>query len=264
MPRIKLIACDLDGTLLLNGTQQLRPETCGLIRRLMVEKGLLFCAASGRQYASLLRLFAPVRDEIGYVCENGCISYFHGQRIHKDLMERELGQDLLKAIMAADGAEALLTGEKTHYIQPKKMDYFYHMRDVVRNDVTLVPDILDTPEDYMKVSFFEKGGLHDVDWWIEHFGSRCTVVAGQGEWLDMMPPGVNKGTGLSHLLEYLGIAPEEVMAIGDNNNDREMLEMVGIPAAVESAIPSIRALAKAETDTVEHLFERILSNDFLL
>ena len=264
MQNIRLIACDLDGTLLLNGAQQLRPETCGLIRRLMDEKGLLFCAASGRQYANLQRLFAPIKDRIGYVCENGCISYVHGQRIHKELMQRDLGQDLLKAVMMTDGAEALLTGEKTHYIQPKNMAYYYHMRDVVRNDVTLVPDILDTPEEYMKVSLYEKGGLHDVDWWTERFGSRCTVVTGQGEWLDMMPPGVNKGTGLKKLLDFLNIKPEEVIAIGDNDNDLEMLEMVGLPAAVQTAKPAVLETAKITTDTVEHLFEKILADDRFL
>ena len=261
MSAIKLIACDLDGTLLLNGAQQLRPETCGLIKRLMDEKGLLFCPASGRQYANLQRLFAPIKDEIPYLCENGCISYYHGQRIHKDLMDWELGQELLKAIMETGSAEALLSGENTHYIQPKDMNYYYHMRDVVKNDVTLVPDILDTPEEYMTVSFFEKEGLHDVDRWQERFGSRCTVVTGQRQWLDMMPLGVNKGTGLRHLLDYLKIAPEEVMAIGDNDNDLEMLEMVGFPIAVESAKPAIRQIAKFTTDTVEHLFEKILSGD---
>jgi hypothetical protein len=264
MQNIRLIACDLDGTLLLNGAQQLRPETCGLIRRLMDEKGLLFCAASGRQYANLQRLFAPIKDRIVYVCENGCISYVRGKRIHKELMQRDLGQDLLKAVMMTDGAEALLSGEKTHYIQPKNMAYYYHMCDVVRNDVTLVPDILDTPEEYMKVSLYEKGGLHDVDWWTERFSSRCTVVTGQGEWLDMMPLGVNKGTGLKKLLDFLNIRPEEVMAIGDNDNDLEMLEMAGLPAAVQTAKPAVLGMAKITTDTVEHLFEKILADDRFL
>lgn len=258
MNPIRLIACDLDGTLLLNGAQKLQPETCSLIKRLMEEKGILFCAASGRQYANLRRLFAPIRDEIAYVCENGCLSYYRGVRIHKERMERALGQDLLRAIMETDGAEALLTGEEVHYLQPKDMSYYYHMRDVVRNDVVIVPDILDTAEDYMKVSLYEKGGLHDVSLWQERFGYRCTVVTGGGEWLDMMPVGVNKATGLLKLLDYLNIPPAECMAIGDNDNDREMLELVGYPAAVNSAKPEIRAIAKTETDTVEHLFERML------
>ena len=91
--------------------------------------------------------------------------------------------------------------------------------------------------------------------------SEKTVVPGQLTWLDMMPKGVNKASGLSHILDYLHITPEECMAIGDNDNDREMLELVGFPAAVHSAKPSIRALAQLETDTVEHLFERILNDD---
>ena len=94
MEHIKLIACDLDGTLLLNGAQQLRPETCGLIARLMDEKGLFFCAASGRQYANLQRLFAPVKERIGYVCENGCLSYYQEKRIHRNMMDHELGKDI--------------------------------------------------------------------------------------------------------------------------------------------------------------------------
>ena len=97
--------------------------------------------------------------------------------------------------------------------------------------------------------------------WQQTFGSRCTVVAGQGEWLDMMPRGVNKGTGLLPILAHLGIDPSECMAIGDNDNDREMLELVGFPVTVKSAKPSIRAMAKLETDTVEHLLERMLNGE---
>ena len=256
---IRLIACDLDGTLLLNGAQRLQPDTCGLIRRLYAEKGIRFCAASGRQYANLKRLFEPVQDEIYYLCENGCLCYADGKRIHKEIMDQDLARELVRDIMETEGAEILVSGENIHYLQPKDMSYFYHMRDVVRNDVTIVPDILHIPEPYLKVSFYEKGGLHKVSEWQEKFGNRCTVVPGQSEWLDMMPQGVNKASGLSHILRYLDIKPEECMAIGDNDNDREMLEMAGLPAAVQSAKPSIRELAEIETDTVEHLFERILA-----
>ena len=69
---IKLIACDLDGTLLLNGAQELRPETSDLILKLR-KQGRLFVAASGRQYPNLRRLFEPVEDEIAYICENGAL-----------------------------------------------------------------------------------------------------------------------------------------------------------------------------------------------
>ncbi len=260
MEKLKLIACDLDGTLLLNNAQSLQPDTCLLIRRLL-QKGILFFAASGRQYTNLQRLFAPIRQEIGYLCENGCVSFYQGKQLHKERMEHGLGQDLIKAIQMTDGAEVLVSGVMECYVQPKDMSFYYHMRDIVKNDVTLVPDILNTEEEYMKVSAFEKDGLQNDAYWRERFGSRCTVVTGGSAWLDMMPLHVNKASALARILDTLGISPKECMAIGDNDNDREMLEMVGFPAAVTSAKSHIRALARYETDTVEHLFQNILSGN---
>lgn len=259
MKKIKLIACDLDGTLLLNGAQQLQPETCTLIARLMDEKGILFCAASGRQYANLQRLFAPVKERISYLCENGCLCYCFGKCIHREQMETDLAREIIQMIREEGSAEILVSGEKIHYVQPKDISFYHHMHNVVKNDVTIVPDLMEIPEPYLKISLFERGGLYDTEKWQRIFGSRCTVVAGQGEWLDMMPRGVNKGAGLLPILAHLGIDPSECMAIGDNDNDREMLELVGFPAAVKSAKASIRALAKLATDTVEHLFEKLLN-----
>lgn len=258
MSELKLIACDLDGTLLLNGAQSLKEDTCGLIRELL-ERGILFFAASGRQYTNLQRLFWPIREEIGYLCENGCVSFYQGRQLHRESMDRALGQELIRAIQQKEGAEVLISGVMESYVQPKNMQYYYHLRDVVKNDVTLVPDILGTKEEYMKISVYEEGGVRDEAYWQESFGSRCTVVTGGNDWLDMMPLHVNKASALARILAELHIAPEECMAIGDNDNDREMLELVGFPAAVRSAKKEIRALAKYETDTVEQLFREILA-----
>lgn len=260
MAEIKLIACDLDGTLLLNGAQSLRPDTCNLIERIL-GSGILFFAASGRQYTNLQRLFWPVREKIGYLCENGCVSFYQNRQLHKERMDRGLGQELIRAVQQRDGAEVLVSGVMESYIQPKDMSFYYHMRDVVKNDVALVPDILHTSEEYMKISVYEAGGVKDEQYWKDRFGARCTVVTGGNDWLDMMPLHVNKAAALARILAYLGISPEDCMAIGDNDNDREMLELAGHPAAVKSAKPEIRALARYETDTVEHLLWKIISRE---
>ena len=70
---IRLVTCDIDGTLLHGEETSIDTETLEEIRRLR-EKGILFCPASGRQYHSLRRLFAPVQDEIAYICEDKAIS----------------------------------------------------------------------------------------------------------------------------------------------------------------------------------------------
>ena len=67
---IRLIASDVDGTLIKDSTPDLYPEMVEAIKKLK-ERGILFCAASGRQYESLQNVFRDVAGEIAYIAENG-------------------------------------------------------------------------------------------------------------------------------------------------------------------------------------------------
>ncbi|MCR4819428.1 MAG: HAD family hydrolase [Fretibacterium sp.] len=258
MPKIKLIASDIDGTMLLEGGTSLSPEIFDYIQRLR-ERGILFFAASGRPYGNLQRLFAPVKEQIGYLCENGCFSFYHDRLLHRERMDRELGQDIIRAVLQKDGAEVMVAGLMKEYIQPKDPDFYHYLNDVVDYDVEVVPDLLNIGEEYMKVSIYEKEGVGDGRYWRDLFGSRCAVVTSGRIWMDTMPHSVNKGSALARVLRELDISPQECLAIGDNENDREMLKLVGYPASVQSAKPAIRAIARLETDTVGHLFQKILS-----
>lgn len=256
---IKLIASDLDGTLLLEGAQSLGKEACGLIHRLYREKGIIFVSASGRQYDNQRRLFAPVADEIAYICENGCLSFLEGEMLHRECMDRQLGQEIMKDILSREGEEVLLSGVHTSYLMPKEASYVSHMRDVVGNNVTVVKDILDTREPYFKISVYAREGVAAcADYWKQTYGDRVHVVTSGNAWLDMMPKQVSKRTGLEKILERLGIAPEECMAFGDNFNDWEMLTYVGRPVTMDTAVPGVYELTGEHTDTVEHSLERIL------
>ena len=65
---VKLIASDLDGTILRKGAQSVEPSTIKVIEQL-VNKGMYFAPASGRQIVSLKRLFEPVSDKLVYIAE---------------------------------------------------------------------------------------------------------------------------------------------------------------------------------------------------
>ena len=67
------------------------------------------------------------------------------------------------------------------------------------------------------------------------------IAASHWSNLEIIQPGVNKGTGLARLAAHYGIEREEVMAFGDHWNDAEMLEWAGESFAMENAIPEIRA-----------------------
>ena len=86
---VKLIASDLDGTLLQNGAHDVNPIVFDQIRTLK-EHGIMFAAASGRQYLNLRRLFTPVQDDIAYIAENGSLCIYNEETISKGVIEQDL------------------------------------------------------------------------------------------------------------------------------------------------------------------------------
>lgn len=73
----------------------------------------------------------------------------------------------------------------------------------------------------------------------------------------------NKAEGLRALCQHLKINPQQVMAIGDSDNDREMFKFVGLPIAVANATKELKALSRAETlhyleDGVAHAIEKFV------
>ena len=103
---IRLVTCDIDGTLLHGTETAIDAETLGEIRRLR-EKGVLFCPASGRQYHSLRRLFAPAADELTYLCENGALNALmtgSGSAVFGIFSEKSLAENAVKRMPKAFGA----------------------------------------------------------------------------------------------------------------------------------------------------------------
>lgn len=261
---IKLIACDLDGTLLLGDAKELRKETPDLIRQLKAQ-GRIFVAASGRQYRNLQQLFAPVKDEIAYICENGALVISGGEILFQHEIPKDQGQEIIKKIMARPEAECLLSGVKTSYIQPKDPDFAEHMRKVVGNDVTVVPEILDTGEAYLKIAIYEKGGISvSIDYWQHCFENEpgISVVTSGNAWIDVIPDGIHKGSAIKALGDHLGIGPEEMMAVGDNYNDLEMLKYVKYNVSMSNAAGALRKACRYETGLAEDLLSEIVEGKY--
>ncbi len=145
---IKLIACDLDGTLLHPGEREPRSEAFELIDELH-RRGIVFMPASGRQYASLRHLFAPVADELAYVCENGALVMSEGRAVVKRSMERSLAMDIANAVVAYPHADVTLSCEGHLYTMSGNDAFVDHLRYEVHCDVAVVDrpeDIDDEPE----------------------------------------------------------------------------------------------------------------------
>lgn len=117
---IKMVCSDLDGTLLQYGKKLIEGEIFDEIRALH-DRGILFCPASGRQYTSLRKLFAPVADDCIYLCENGAVVYRGGKVIAKTPMPRALAEEIAWDFWnnTEDLGEVMLSGENMSYLMER-------------------------------------------------------------------------------------------------------------------------------------------------
>ena len=238
----KLIVSDIDGTLLPYGETTLSPRLFDLIRRLR-ERGVLFCPASGRQYHSLRLLFAPVADEICYVCENGAVLFGPGREeeapiLSKTVLPRSDALPLAQAIMDQPDCYVLISGENTSYVCRCPDKLIDGMKASLGNRMVRVERLEDIEEDIIKVSAFCPKGLDAPAAALgPRWGEAYHMAVAGLAWLDFTL--ADKGVGLSALCAALGIPLEETMAFGDNWNDVPMLDLAGTAWLMEAADPAL-------------------------
>ena len=146
---IKLVASDLDGTLLLHKAQSLPEEIFSLIRQLE-ELGIMFVAASGRQYPNMTKLFAPVASEISYISENGALAVDHGEVLYQDSFDRKLAGEIISAILEKKDAEFTCSAKDYHYLMPKTKRFHDHMLYEVKNECRFVNSMEEMTAPIMK------------------------------------------------------------------------------------------------------------------
>lgn len=252
MMEIKLVACDVDGTLLFDYAPAIPDSTLEVIGRLL-DCGIAFVPASGRAYDSLCKLFAPFVDRVSFIANNGTVAYRNGEVVYRSIMDRSLGDSLIDAILENDDVEALVTGAQTSYVQPKSPSYPTFMTDELGFDITIVDDLKSVDEPFTKISAYYPSRIVDEAYWSGRFGEKCSIASAGSGWVDMMPMGTSKATALSALLDLLEIPPENVAAFGDARNDCEMLKLAGLSIAMETADPRLiqvadRTCASAEKE----------------
>ncbi|KAK9211178.1 hypothetical protein WN943_000552 [Citrus x changshan-huyou] len=80
-------------------------------------------------------------------------------------------------------------------------------------------------------------------YWSEATKDRANVVQAIPDMLEIVPPGTSKGSGVKMLLDHLGVSTKEIMAIGDGENDVEMLELASLGIALSNGSEKAKAVA---------------------
>lgn len=256
---IRLIASDLDGTLLHNGAQTLNPEIFDLILALK-EKGIRFAAASGRQYANLKRLFAPVANEISYIAENGSMTVHNGRILSTGEIDRSLANEIILDARTQPECSLLFSGPEKCYVEKGNDRLFDHIKNHIGYDVILSDDLTKLSDTCLKVAICNfNGAEHSIGYFLEKYGHRIKIVTSGNIWFDFIAPNANKGSGLKTLADSLGILPEECMTFGDQYNDVEMLEFTPHSYAMTNCAAGVERHASGRTSSVEAVLKQLLN-----
>ena len=256
--RPRLVALDIDGTLLkwVEGVgttyEQVSPPVYDAVHRAL-DAGAQVVLASGRspygmlRVADLLDLHPGVGERLWVVASNGAVVFRYPplEVVHEETFDAApavaaILEQRPNALVAVEERgvgyrvnrpfpDGELTGEST----------IAEVADLVGEPVSrvIIRDPEATADDF--VALAERLGLQGTDY-----------VVGWTAWLDLAPVGVSKASGLAYVAAELGVAAEDVLAIGDGRNDIEMLRWAGRGVAMGQSIDAVKDAADAVTGSV--------------
>ncbi|MDD3279041.1 MAG: HAD family hydrolase [Lachnospiraceae bacterium] len=262
---IKLIATDIDGTLVPEGTTSLHLRIIELVGELK-KKGILFTAASGRQYDGIYRLFSEVIDDIFVISNNGAYVAQAGKELFEAVMNPQHVRKLVPYIRSLEGCSfTASTGTEGSFVEEGASEEFVDLLvNGYGNKVTLVPDVLEVSAPLIKVAVHRRAGIGPLtDQMSRRWNPYFRMLEAGTCWADFVDYAADKGKALAGIQNRLGIKREETMAFGDNLNDLGLLRQAGESYAIGGAREEVKAEAKYVADTLEHhgviqVLERLL------
>ena len=252
---IKLVAIDLDGTLL-NSQKEISLRNK---QALMAAKqaGVKVVICTGRPLAAI----GPYLEELGLQEEGDYSITFNGGLVQKN----DTGAIIEKTLMPLEAIHELYQLATT-----LNMPF-----DLLSDEVVMqLPSAPNCPSIYSslnKLLTFESYKLEELtpnriynkvvvaidEAYLNErikeipasFYERFEIIKTRNNLLEFMPKGITKAYGISLLAKDLGIRAEEIMTLGDEENDLPMIEYAGLGVAMANAIPLVKEAADVVTDT---------------
>jgi Cof subfamily protein (haloacid dehalogenase superfamily) len=259
---VRLIALDVDGTLL-DSRWRLTDANRHAIQE-AARRGIEVALVTGRRYDFAL----PVAQDLGcpltmIVNNGGLIRSNDGQTRLKRLLSVEAARSVLEmASNWRDGAAVIFDRPRENQLILERLDrddsirYTYYSRNL--EFIGIVSPIESClTESPLQVMF--SGTVAEMDE-IERLLvssplapelklASTKYVSKDFAMLDVLPPGCTKGSALAEWATLQGLKRSEILAIGDNHNDLEMLEFAGIPVVMQNCVPELKSYGWHETDS---------------
>lgn len=253
----KMVAFDLDGTLL-NDKKQVSEEHQKLMRK--INEDFVFTISTGRRYYSAKEFIAPIIDDLTIICNNGAlIKSFKDDKCHSshflsyDLLTKvyeKIDSKKLNALIAIDHELYDVAGVKDSYTITGPDKRYYGDR------IKLI-DKLENIKDERIISVIVHGKKEDLICLRESLERDCPesfniylmkIPGAEIYILEIHERHCSKWKSVVEYAKTLDIKPEEIICVGDSQNDREMIEHAGLGIAMVNALDEIKEIADVVTE----------------
>jgi Cof subfamily protein (haloacid dehalogenase superfamily) len=241
---IRLAAIDLDGTLL-SPQGKLTARNAEAIRR-ACEAGVSVVLATGKSRASATWIIDELDMHMPGVFTQGTTVYdAEGAIWHSTTMAKEAAASVLRFAEARSfpylvyAGQRLLMAEDAPFRRQMHEQYDEPLPEIVGS---LLPQIATISIN--KIVVYDPVDEGTARQALQALcEDRAHVTQAVRHFVEVLPAGASKGAGLRWLLGQMGITPSEALAIGDGENDIEMLQTVGVGVAMGNAHPRVKAVA---------------------
>jgi hydroxymethylpyrimidine pyrophosphatase-like HAD family hydrolase len=284
-PSVRLIAIDIDGTLLPSVGGQVSDRT----RRALLEAeaaGIEIVIATGRRQAYAAPLIHPVglQPQTVLITSNGTVTRtLAGNRIDRFFLPVETARLLCGALRQFGGMTVFtfdcegpgeLVLESIDRLSTHIAPWVNANRPWIREFVPLEDAFSGGKEPVQGMLCGTVDAMREAEAWLLSSELAARVELHRTEYpvrdlsiLDILPPGCSKGVALEKWAAIQGILPAEIMAIGDNFNDLEMLNLAGRPVVMGNSAPDLLSIARTsgweiapgnDQDGVAQIIESVL------
>ena len=253
-PPIRLLATDIDGTLL-NPQFQISDGDLMALRRAHAA-GIEIVLVTGRRHTFALPIAKQLGFDLWLISSNGAVTRsLAGETFHRDLMPAETCRKLCAAMQEFRGNTVLTFDKETKgAIVLERMDelgasirrWLEKNMEYIEFVVPIEKALVSDPVQAMFCGTMER--MRQALGALEGTGMEGTVTVLRTEYperdlsmIDVLNAGCSKGHALERWAGYRGYRREEVMAVGDNHNDVEMLEFAGHPVIMGNACEELRS-----------------------
>ncbi|MDO6820983.1 HAD family hydrolase [Zobellia sp. 1_MG-2023] len=245
LSNIKMVVTDMDGTLL-NSNHEVSSRFFELFEQ-MKERGIIFIAASGRQYHSIVDKLEPIKDDIIVIAENGAFAMQKTTELLATPLPNDAKNSVLKILDTVGNIHPVLCGKHNAYIKSDSKEFEAKLREYY-TDYKVVDDLKDFDGEILKIAIYHFESSEKYIYpSVSHLEGSLKVKVSGENWVDISSPNAHKGYALQKMQERFNITPAETMVFGDYNNDLEMLALSDFSFAMENAHPNVKKAAKFET-----------------